>query len=67
MDNKITDTNLHTAGQIADELGEPPQRVCCIIRKHRMKPVKRIGIIRLFDEQQVKAIKQALFNIQIRK
>ena len=58
--------NLLTASQIADQLGEPPQRVTYIIRKYRLKPVQRVGIIRLFDEQQVKVIKQGLYGIQIR-
>ncbi len=56
-----------TAMQIADELGEPPQRVCYIIRKYRLKPVERVGIIRLFSQGQVKAIKQGLYSIQIRR
>ncbi len=60
-------TNLLTVSSIADKLGEPPQRVAYIIRKYRIKPVDRIGIIRLFDEQQIKAIKQGLFGIQIRR
>lgn len=59
--------NLLTASQIADRLGEPPQRVTYIIRKYRLKPVQRIGIIRLFDEEQIKAIKQGLYEIQIRR
>lgn len=58
--------NFLTASQIADQLGEPPQRVTYIIRKYRLKPVQRIGIIRLFDEEQIKAIKQGLYEIQIR-
>jgi hypothetical protein len=63
----MVDTNLLTASQIADRLGEPPQRVAYIIRKHRIKAVERIGIIRLFSEQQIKAIKQGLYGIQIRR
>ncbi len=59
-------TGLSTASQIADRLGEPPQRVTYIIRKYRLKPVQRIGIIRLFDEEQIKAIKQGLYGIPIR-
>ena len=59
--------DLLTASQIADQLGEPPQRVGYIIRKFRIKAVQRVGIIRLFDECQVKAIKQGLFGIQIRR
>lgn len=58
--------NLYTATQIADLLGEPPQRVCYIIRKLRLKPVHRVGIIRLFDDEQVKVVKQGLYGIQIR-
>ena len=62
----MTDTNFLTASQIADQLDEPPQRITYIIRKYRLKPAQRVGIIRLFDEQQVKAIKQGLYGIQIR-
>ena len=56
-----------TVSQIADKLGEPPQRVDYIIRKHRLKPQQRIGIIRLFGTEQVEAIKEGLYNIQIRR
>lgn len=62
----MTDTNLLTASQIADQLGEPPQRITYIIRKYRLKPVQRVGIIRLFDDEQAEAIKQALYNMQVR-
>ena len=59
--------NLLTISQIADQLGEPPQRVDYIIRKHRLKPQDRVGIIRLFGEKQVEAIKEGLYGIQIRR
>ena len=59
--------NLLTASQISDQLGEPPQRVTYIIRKYRLKAVQRVGIIRLFSEEQVKVIKQGLYGIQIRR
>ena len=62
----MSEAKLYTASQIADQLGEPPQRVTYIIRKFRLKPVQRVGIIRLFDEQHVKVIKQGLYGIQIR-
>lgn len=58
-------TAVLTVGQIADQLGQPPARVAYMIAKHRLKPVGRVGIIRLFNEQQVQAIKEALFNMQI--
>ena len=35
----MVEMDLWTATQIADKLGEPPQRVCYIIRKYRLKPV----------------------------
>jgi hypothetical protein len=63
----MLEQNLLTVGQIADVLKEPPARIAYIISKYRLKPVKRIGIIRLFDEEQIKAIKQGLYEIQIRR
>ena len=57
---------LRTIGQIADKLGEPPARVAYIVSKYRLKPVQRVGIIRLFSQAQLKAIKQGLYGIQIR-
>lgn len=63
----MVDTNLLTATQIADKLGEPPTRIDYIIRKYRLKPISRIGIIRLFSESQLKAIKQGLYGIQVRR
>ncbi len=55
-----------TVGQIADRLQEPPARVAYIIAKHRLKPVRRVGIIRLFGEMQVAAIRDGLYGIQLR-
>lgn len=62
MNNEIE----YTVGQIADQLGEPPARVQYIIAKHRMKPVKKVGIFRLFNQSQIEVIKQGLYGIQIR-
>ncbi len=58
---------LFTIGQIADKLKEPPARVAYIVSKYRLKPVSRVGIIRLFSKEQVKAIKDGLYGIQIRR
>ena len=63
----MTTADNYTASQIADMFGEPPQRVTYIISKYRLKPVQRVGIIRLFSEEQVEAIKQGLYGIQIRQ
>ena len=63
----MLEQNLLTVGQIADVLKEPPARIAYIISKYRLKPVHRIGIIRLFDEAQTRIIKQGLYGIQIRR
>lgn len=57
---------LKTVSQIADERQEPPARIDYIIRKLRIKPTDRIGIIRLYDDNKVNAIVQGLYGIQIR-
>ncbi len=57
---------LFTVGQISDLLGEPPARVSYIISKHRIKPAEWVGIIRLFDTQQVELVRRYLYDIQIR-
>ncbi|MCP4257847.1 MAG: hypothetical protein GY774_10015 [Planctomycetes bacterium] len=57
---------LHTIGQIADLYREPPSRISYIVSKYRLKPVKRVGIIRLFGPEQLKAIKDGLYTIQVR-
>lgn len=58
--------SLKTVSELADLLQEPPARVDYVIRKMRIKPTDRIGIIRLFDVDRVTLIKQGLFNLQIR-
>ena len=63
----MINTSLLTISEIADRLCEPPQRVAYVVRKHRIKPAQRVGIIRLFNQDQVVTIKQALQNIQIRR
>lgn len=57
---------LCTVGQIADQLQEPPARIAYIIAKYRLKAAERVGIIRLFSEEQVEAIREGLYNMQIR-
>lgn len=58
---------LLTIGQIADKLQELPACIVYFVSKYRLKPVERVGIIRLFSEERVKAIKTWLYGIQIRK
>jgi len=62
----MVERTVLTVSEVADILGEPPRRVIYIIQKLRLKPASRIGIIRLFDKQQIETIKQGLYGIQIR-
>ena len=54
-----------TVGEIADRLQEPPSRVSYVISKFRLKPTCRVGIILLFDEEQINAIRQGLYGLRI--
>lgn len=57
----------YTLGQIGEKLQEPTTRISYIISKLRLKPIRRVGIYRLFGEEQVEVIKEGLYNIQVRK
>ncbi|HPC93823.1 MAG TPA: hypothetical protein PLU87_02700 [Sedimentisphaerales bacterium] len=57
-------TAVLTVGQIAERLGQPPSRVAYQIAKQRLKPVARVGIIRLFSEQQGETIQRGLDRLQ---
>ena len=52
--------DLVTVTEIADELNVAPAAVDYIIRKHRIKPDNRIGIIRLFNKKLIKAVDEEL-------
>lgn len=58
---------LFTIGQLADQLQESPARVGYVIAKYRLRPVSRVGIIRLFDAKQAEAVKLGIFDLQARK
>lgn len=45
---------------IADRLDEPFYRVRYAVAKHKIEPVQRVGIVRLFSEDQIPAVKAAL-------
>lgn len=60
-----SENELLTVGQIADTLAEPPARVAYVIGKYRIKPIQRIGIIRLFNPQQVETIRREIFNSRL--
>lgn len=62
----MLDQSHLTVGQIADRLAEPPARIAYIIDKYRLKAVQRVGIIRLFSEEQIAVIQRGLSEMQIR-
>ena len=41
--------SLLTIGQLAQQLGQPTHRVTYIINSRGIEPVRRAGVIRLFD------------------
>ncbi len=57
---------LMTVTELAEQLKEPPHRVAYIIAKHRIKAKHRVGIIRMFGDGEIKAIKQGLYGLQVR-
>jgi len=59
--------NLLTVTQIAERLQERNHRVTYVISKCKLKPVSRVGIIRLFNEAQEQIIKQELYGLRIQK
>lgn len=54
-------TTQYTVSQIAEILQEPPQRIAYVVKKLRLKPVQRIGLIRLFTEADIKAVKKGCY------
>ncbi len=51
---------LLSSGQIAAEIGEDRDRVSYAIRKAGVKPVGRAGLVRLFPESAIAAIRAFL-------
>lgn len=60
-------SNLYTTGQIAEILKERPMRVEYIVRRECLKPVDRVGLIRLFSGDQLLAIKEKLFAMRVQR
>jgi len=56
----------YTIFEIAELWDEPPQRISYVVRKLRIKPVQRVGLIRLYNEQQTLQIKAGCYNLQIK-
>jgi len=62
----LTEQNYLTIGQIAEKLQEPVARVGYVVSKYHIKHVRRIGIIRIFSPEQIEAIRQGLYGLQVR-
>lgn len=60
-------SNLYTTGDIAKILKERPTRVEYIIRRECIECVDRVGLIRLFNEAQLLAIKAKLHTMRIQR
>jgi hypothetical protein len=58
---------LRTPGIIAAELDAPLGRVLYILRKRRIRPIGRAGILRLFDQVAVETVREALEDMDQRK
>jgi len=58
---------LRTPGVIAAELDEPLTRVLYVLRKCRIKPIGRAGVLRLYDRSAVDAVRDAIRRIDRRR
>lgn len=56
--------DLRTVGDIAREMGVPVHRVAYAVAVYNIAPTQRAGILRLFDEVKVAAIKSALRRVE---
>ncbi len=57
---------LFSIDDMAEMLSEPGHRITYLIKKHRIKHAKRVGLTRVFDSTAVAAVKEALYHMQIR-
>jgi predicted transcriptional regulator len=53
-----------TVGEIAKQINYPIHRVAYIIRTRRIKPVRKVGILRVFSTKAVNQIKTELEGIK---
>ena len=58
---------LSTIGDIARMLGVTPARVSYAIQTYRIEPTQRAGILRMYDETKIEAIRSALRRIESNK
>ncbi len=56
----ITNQNLLTVGDVAEQLGIPVYRIQYLLRTRNIKPIQRAGILRLFTNDQLDLIREEL-------
>ena len=54
---------LQTVGDIARDEGVPPYKIAYAISTYGIEPTQRAGVLRLFDEVKIAAIRSALRRI----
>ena len=65
--NTKTQTDLLTAGMIAEQLGVPLHVLRYAIERAKIRPQTRIGIVRIWGVEQLPAIRAALAKTQERR
>lgn len=58
---------LHTVAEISRQLGVPPHRIEYVIRSRRIRPVRRAGNARLFDDAAIDEVRGCLSVIDARR
>lgn len=55
-----------TVGEMATEIGQPLHRILYIIKSRGVEPAARVGRVRAFNREQVRAIDQEIARIDRR-
>lgn len=53
-----------TLGQLSEHLKTPIHRVKYVLERHRIAPAARVGIIRVWSENDLPRIRQALAHVR---
>ena len=65
--NEQANQDLLTLGQIARRLGVPAHRLKYAIEEYRIDPVRRIGVLRVWSEDDISRMVSALRRIESRR
>lgn len=63
MKNSKQHGQLFTLGQLAERLGVPVHRLKYAIDQHCIHPVMRVGILRVWSEDEIPLMRRALARI----